>query len=96
MHNTYSTWEGLFVDIIDDSGKKITICNIYRPPRNNNNHVSIDSFLLDFSPVVKSLSKISKNVALAGDFNIDLLKLIPIVNIIKNFMTHCQILISYL
>ena len=44
MHNTYSTWEGLFVDIIDDSGKNISICNIYRPPRNNNNHVSIDSF----------------------------------------------------
>ena len=75
MHNTYSTWEGLFVDIVDDSGKKITICNIYRPPRNNNNHVSIDSFLLDFSPVIQTLSKISKNVVLAGDFNIDLLKL---------------------
>ena len=75
MHTTYSTWEGLFVDIIDDSGKKITICNIYRPLRNNNNHVSIDSFLLDFSPVVQTLSKISKNVVLAGDFNIDLLKL---------------------
>ena len=28
MHNTYSTWEGLFVDIVDVSGKKITICNI--------------------------------------------------------------------
>ena len=46
-----------------------------RPPRNNNNHVSIDSFLLDFSPVVQTLSKTSKNVVLAGDFNIDLLKL---------------------
>ena len=75
MYNTYSTWEGLFVDIVDDSGKNITICNIYRPPRNNNNHVSIDSFLLDFSPVVQTLSTISKNVMLAGDFNIDLLKL---------------------
>ena len=76
MHNTYSTWEGLFVDIIDDSGKNITICNIHRPPpRNNNNLVSIDSFLLDFSPVVQTLSKISKNVVLADDFNIDLLKL---------------------
>ena len=75
MHNTYSTWEGLFVDISDDSGKNISICNIYRPPRNNNNHVSIDSFLLEFSPVIQTLSKISKNVVLAGDFNIDLLKL---------------------
>ena len=32
LHNTYSTWEGLFVDIIDDSGENISICNIYRPP----------------------------------------------------------------
>ena len=68
MHNTYSTWEGLFVDIIDDSGKNITICNIYRPPRNNNNHVSIDSFLLDFSPVVQTLSKMSKNVCVSRRF----------------------------
>ena len=75
MHNAYSTWEGLFVDIIDDSGKKITICNIYRPPRNNNIHVSIDSFLLDFRPVVQTLSNSFKNLVLAGDFNIDLLKL---------------------
>ena len=30
MHNTYSTWEGLFVDTIDDSGKKITIYIIIR------------------------------------------------------------------
>ena len=75
MHNTYSAWEGLIVDIIDDSGKRITICNIDRPPRNKTNHVSIDSFLLDFSPVVQTLSKISKqNIVLAGDFNIDLLK----------------------
>ena len=28
LHNTYSTWEGLFVDIIDDSRENITICNI--------------------------------------------------------------------
>ena len=38
----------IFVDIIDDSGKNISICK-YRPPRNNNNHVSIDLFLLEFS-----------------------------------------------
>ena len=59
------------MDISDDSGKNISICNIYRPPRNNNNHVSIDSFLLEFSPVIQTLSKISKNVVLAGDFNIN-------------------------
>ena len=75
LHNTYSTWKGIFVDTIDDSGKNISICNIYRLPRNNNNHVSIDSFLLDFCPVIQTLSKMSKNVVLAGDFNIDLLKI---------------------
>ena len=68
MHNTYSTWEGLFVDIVDDSGKNITICNIYRPPKNNNNHVSIDSFLPDFSPVVWTLSKISKKCCVSRRF----------------------------
>ena len=81
MHNTYSTWEGLFVYIIEDSGKKITICN--------NNHVS--------SPVVHTLSKISKNVVLAGDFNIDLLKL-NYKSKYQEFydIIYCQNLISYL
>ena len=43
--NTYSTWEGLAVEINYNSEKSITVCNIYRPPRDNNGHASIDFFL---------------------------------------------------
>ena len=39
--NTYSTWEGLAVEINYNSEKSITVCNIYRPPRDNNSHASI-------------------------------------------------------
>ena len=74
-YNTYSTWEALCLDIVDDSNKKITICNIYRPPKNNNNHASIDLFMQEFNPVLLDINKDAKNVVLTGDFNIDLLKL---------------------
>ena len=43
--NTYSTWEGLAVEIKYNSEKSITVCNIYRPPRDNKCHASIDLFL---------------------------------------------------
>ena len=44
-YNTYKTWEGLCLEIVDDSKKHIKFFNIYRPPKNNNNHSTIDSFL---------------------------------------------------
>ena len=43
--NTYSTWEGLAVEINYNAEKSITVCNICRPPRYNNSHASIDLFL---------------------------------------------------
>ena len=73
--NTFTTWEGLSLDIIDNSGKQITICNVYRPPKYNNNYAAIESFIKDFSPIIRNINSSSKNVILTGDFNIDLLKL---------------------
>ena len=73
--NTFTTWEGLSLDIIDNSGKQITICNIYRPPKYNNNYAAIESFIKDFSPIIRNINSSSKNEILIGDFNIDLLKL---------------------
>ena len=72
--NTYNTWEGLSIDIIDNDNKNIRICNIYRPPKRNNNHATIDNFLEEFKPKIRELAKSCKNLILAGDFNIDLLK----------------------
>ena len=69
--NTFTTWEGLSFDIIDNSGKQITICNVYRPPKYNNTHAAIESFIKDFSPIIRNINSSSKNVILTGDFNID-------------------------
>ena len=66
-------WEGLFLDI-DLGSEYVTLGNIYRPPRSNNNNTSITNFLREFKPVAENLSKDNKNVVLTGDFNIDLLK----------------------
>ena len=72
--NTFTTWEGLSPDIIVNSGKQITICNVYRPPKYNNNYAATESFIKDFSPIIRNINSSSKNVILTGDFNIDLLK----------------------
>ena len=67
-------WEGLFLDLDIDS-TTLTIGNIYRPPRSNNNNQSIGNFIKEFRPVIEKLCKENKNIVLSGDFNIDLLKL---------------------
>lgn len=66
------TWEGLFLEITGGGIQRpITLCNIYRPPRERNH--DIESFLTDISGTLNTLS--SKNSVLyAGDINIDLLK----------------------
>ena len=67
-------WEGLFLDIFHDSfDKKLTLCNIYRPPRPRNN--DIDLFLNDIIPIIDVLINEASNIAVCGDFNIDLLQI---------------------
>ena len=69
-------WEGLFVDAVcADTESRLIIGNIYKPPRNNNNNANIDQFITELSPVLESLDKISCDVCLAGDYNINLLKM---------------------
>ena len=55
--NTYSTWEGLAVEIHYNSEQSITVCNIYRPPRDNNSHDSIDLFLNELNPTLQKINK---------------------------------------
>lgn len=73
-YNTFQTWEGLFVDVEDDHKNVIKIGNIYRPPKGNNNHTSMDTFMHEFRPVIDNFVHQANNLILAGDFNIDLLK----------------------
>lgn len=79
LRNLYSSsdiWEGLFIDVTGPGlSGPITIGNIYRPPRGNNNNSSIQSFLTEISPVIESLQNKNGLTILAGDFNINLLQI---------------------
>lgn len=72
-HFTNSIWEFMCIEICHSSSKKSQIiCNIYRPPHNSVEHTDI--FLEELQVVLAKLSN-STEIALFGDFNIDLLKL---------------------
>ena len=72
-------WEGLFIDVSHKYNEalpnKITLANIYRPPRDNNSNISIDRFLEPFSDIFTMLSRESSTLITGGDFNLNLLKL---------------------
>ena len=69
-------WEGLFVNIMNNQTEsRIIVGNIYKPPRNNNNNANIECFINEIAPVLKILNDNGCDVALAGDYNINLLQL---------------------
>ena len=53
--------------------KKITIGNIYRPPRDINENYQ--KFIHEFTKVLTELQGSKGEVVIAGDYNIDLLKI---------------------
>ena len=69
-------WEFLGIDIYNETMKRsMTLCNIYRPPRDNCSNSSIDVFLKDIIPLLDNIITKNNDIAVAGDFNIDLLKI---------------------
>ena len=76
LYKDSTLWEGLFIDISGETiFQKNTLGNIYKPPKNNNNNPNITSFINAFSPLLHTLSHENSYSILAGDFNMDLLKL---------------------
>ena len=79
LYKASTDWEGLFLDIThcnnEELKNKITLSNIYRPPRENNSDASINKFLKPYSKIHKKLIKENSTLITAGDFNIDLLNL---------------------
>ena len=77
VHSTH--WEGLFIDVTQKHNtklpNKITLANIYRPPRGNNSNSSIDNFLVPFSKILSTLTRENSTLITGGDFNINLLQL---------------------
>ena len=72
--NRYEHWEGLIIDIKGGSlSKTIPIGNVYRPPRTTNDNLNV--FIEELSYTLSSLENNNTQLILAGDFNINLLKL---------------------
>ena len=74
LYRTSPIWEGQFIDITGNGlTKGITLGNIYRPPRNLNENLSV--FIDELSQTLILLERSKNEVLLAGDYNINLLKL---------------------
>ena len=70
----HESWEGLVVRIKGGGlTKTLTLGNIYRPPRCSN--YDLNAFIDEFSHIISSLENNNNHLIIAGDFNINLVKL---------------------
>ena len=68
-------WEGQFFEGKGlYCGQNVVLANIYKPPRQNNNHENVSSFMNDLNACLDRIDS-ADNIIIAGDFNIDLLKI---------------------
>ena len=75
LYKDSTIWEGLFIDIAGENIiNKITLGNIYKPPKDNSNNQNISCFIDEITPSLHTLSKENSYSILVGDFNIDLLQ----------------------
>ena len=66
--------EGQFIEILNiETNKTLIIGNLYRPPHNTND--LYQTFINEFIPILEHLQRVNQEVIIAGDFNIDLLKI---------------------
>jgi hypothetical protein len=85
-------WEGLFIRIKDPiTSKNIELGNIYRPPKDSNSNENVNLFITEISPILSKLNKSKALTILAGDFNLDLLKVNhkPVINeYLETLLSH--------
>ena len=71
---TSNIWEGQFIRVTDEeTNTHVTIGNIYRPPRDVNENYQ--QFTEEFTRQLAKFQKSKGEVIIAGDYNIDLLKI---------------------
>ena len=79
LYKDSTDWEGQFIDITEINKEKlkqkITLANIYRPPRDGYSAASIDKFLKPISEIILTLCKENSSIITGGDFNLDLLNM---------------------
>ncbi len=72
--NTYSKQEGQLIQISPgELQKPLHLCNIYRPPREGNEHYK--QFIQEFTPILIKIEKEKTESIITGDLNINLLKI---------------------
>ena len=86
-------WEGQYTEVKNNNNFRIIIGNIYKPPRNNNNNANIEQFTNELKPILQKIDKEKCDVALAGDWNINLLLLNERLKFQKFFdeLTNCSL-----
>ena len=56
VYKTCKDWEALIIDVnYEFFDNKITICNFYRPPRDNYSNASLEKFLKPFKSIINTL-----------------------------------------
>ena len=79
LYQSSVDWEGIFIDVTHKDNvllqNKITLANVYRPPRDNYSNASISRFLEPFTQIFEKLSQEHSTLITGGDFNLDLLSL---------------------
>ena len=72
--NMYEHWEGQII-YLKGGGlpKPIIIGNIYRPPRMLRDQIK--QFINEFTSLILSLDKLNRSINIAGDYNLNLLKI---------------------
>ena len=74
MYENSEIWEGQFIEVTEIAkNKSVIIGNIYRPPPNTN--AVCQTFVNELIPILEHLQRDNREVTIAGDFNIDLLKI---------------------
>ena len=74
LHKYSEIWESQFIEVSGNkSPKKVVLGNVYRPPRHINENYC--TFIDEFTIILKSFQKSKCDVVIAGDYNINLLKI---------------------
>lgn len=67
-------WEGQYMELSKiNSNKKLSLYNIYRPPKNNT--AKYDQFMNELTNNIKRFDSNKKPIIITGDFNINLLEI---------------------
>ena len=72
--NEYELWEGQIIQVKGGClRKEMIVGNIYRPPRTLGEQTN--QFINEFASLVQDLDNSNLNIVLAGDYNLNLLKI---------------------